>query len=153
MRGIIASLMLAGAVVAASCSGNKVYDHYEHTPIAGWDRADALTYCVPAMTSAGRYATTVGLRINGSYPFQTISLIVEQAVFPSGKVYSDTVSCQLFSSKGTVKGRGVSCFQYNYRISERELREGDSLRVTVRHNMRREIMPGVSDVGVEIDRQ
>lgn len=145
----------AVAVACASCTGNVVYDHYEHTPLAGWDKVDTLTFCVPRLSGAGVCATTLGLRVNGSYPYQGLTLIVEQTVLPADKAAAatttaDTIDCTIFDKQGTVRGQGVSCYQYHYRVSQRQMEAGDSLRVTVRHDMRREIMPGISDVGIKV---
>lgn len=166
----------------SSCTGNKVYDHYEHTPIAGWDKVDTLSYDVPALADSGRYATNLGLRINNAFPFQSLTLIVEQTVIPtsiqnqkihnspSGRInpfakqpkvkkitgtphtYIDTLTCTLFDNKGTIKGQGISYYQYHFRVSEMDLHTGDSIHITVRHDMKREIMPGIADVGISIGR-
>lgn len=148
----------------ASCTGRKVYDHYEHTPLSGWDSVDDLTYDIPALTDSGRYVTTVGLRINTTYPFQALTLVVEQKVIHKGlptdkkkhyksQTFSDTINCNLFDENGKIKGNGISYYQFRYRVSEMDLQQGDSLHVTIRHDMRREIMPGISDVGVSLTRQ
>lgn len=142
-----ALLMLA---VCASCTGNVAYDHYEHTPLQGWDKVDTLTFDVAPLKATGVYATTLGLRVNGSFPYQALTLIVEQTVIPSGKTVCDTVNCSIFDEQGTVKGQGVSYYQYNYRVSQRHLSLGDSLHITVRHDMRREIMPGIADIGIKL---
>lgn len=164
MRRVPLILTIAVTALLGSCGRGKVYDHYEHTPLAGWDRVDELTYNVPTLQDAGRYVTTLGLRINDTYPFQSLSLIVEQDVYDGRqqkskkkkpallKSYTDTINCTLFDKKGTEEGNGISYFQYHYRISEQELAAGDSLHVTVRHAMRREIMPGISDVGISISK-
>lgn len=143
-------ISITAVAMLASCTGNVVYDHYEHTPLAGWDKLDVLTFSVPRLSHAGVCATTLGLRINGSYPYQGLTLIVDQKVLPSGVTTSDTINCTIFDDNGTVKGQGVTYYQYHYRVSERQLNEGDSLQITVRHDMRREVMPGISDVGIKI---
>lgn len=139
-------------LLVASCTGNKVYDHYSHTLLTGWEKADALSFDVPSLTETGHYATRLGLRISNSYPFQSLTLIVEQTVYPSGHKQADTLSCHLFDRKGTVQGQGVSYFQYHFSVSQMSLQKGDSLHITVRHNMKREIMPGISDVGIEVEK-
>ena len=58
----------------------------------------------------------------------------------------------LYDEKGNVLGDGVSYFQYNFMLSEVDLREGDSLHVCVRHIMKREILPGISDIGLKMIR-
>ena len=139
-------------LLLASCSGNTVYDHYNHTSVLGWDRGEVLTYDVPRMKQEAKYATSLGLRVSGAYPFQSLTLIVEQTVIPGRKTTRDTLNCQIYDSKGTVKGEGISYFQYHFLVSEKDLKQGDSLHVTVRHDMRREIIPGVSDIGIQVVR-
>jgi gliding motility-associated lipoprotein GldH len=39
-----------------SCTGNKVYDHYEQTPTTGWEKNDTLTFGVPPLAVDGLYA-------------------------------------------------------------------------------------------------
>jgi gliding motility-associated lipoprotein GldH len=135
-----------------SCTGRKVYDTYNHTFVSGWDRGDVLLYDVPKVKTAAKYSTMLGLRVSDGYPFQSLTLIVEQTVYPKKTTRRDTVNCQIYDSRGTIKGRGISCFQYHYQISQMNLQEGDSLHITVRHDMRREIIPGIADVGIEVTR-
>lgn len=159
MRRCFYFLILAISVVCFSCTGHKVYDSYDHTPLQGWDRVDELSYYVPALKDSGRYVTNLGLRITETYPFQALTLIVQQKVYNKerGKAclqtYTDTLNCTLFDDKGAIKGNGISYFQYHYRVSEIEFHKGDSLHITVRHGMRREIMPGISDIGISLTKQ
>ena len=139
-------------LLLASCSGNTVYDHYNHTPVSGWDRGEVLTYDVPHLKRGDKYATMLGLRVSEAYPFQSLTLIVEQTVFPEKRTTRDTLNCQIYDPKGTIKGQGINYFQYHYLVSERNLKEGDSLHITVRHDMRREIIPGVADIGIKLSR-
>ncbi len=135
-----------------SCTGRKVYDTYHHTFISGWDRGEVLSYDVPRVKTTAKYSTMLGLRVSDGYPFQSLTLIVEQTVYPKKTTRRDTLNCQIYDSRGTIRGKGISCFQYHYQVSQMNLQEGDSLHVTVRHDMRREIIPGIADVGIEISR-
>ena len=63
---------------------------------------------------------------------------------------SDTLSCKLVDADGTVQGEGVSFYQYRFHLCNMKLTQGDSLRVSIRHNMKREILPGIADVGVTL---
>lgn len=155
--------IVAALAMLAACTGDKVYDQYASTPLQGWDRVDALSYSIPALRDSGRFVTTLGLRITENYPFQALTLIVQQKVIHKGnaalkqkatsQTFTDTINCTLFDKKGSIKGDGISYFQYHYRVSEMQLHAGDSLHVTVSHGMRREIMPGISDVGIMLTRQ
>ncbi|MGM9701919.1 MAG: gliding motility lipoprotein GldH [Prevotella sp.] len=135
-----------------SACGNKVYDKYRHTQVQGWEKNDTLFYDVPPIVKAGDYDVTLGLRVNNAYPFTGLTLIVEQKVIPGGKVYIDTLDCRLTNKHGIHKQHGISYFQYTQPVRREWLEAADSLHVTVRHDMKRDILPGVSDVGIALTR-
>ena len=64
------------ALSLASCKDSLVYDSYSHTPIAGWEKNDTLTFDIPPLAMAGYYQEQLGLRITGAYPFMGLTLIV-----------------------------------------------------------------------------
>lgn len=142
-------IMLTLALCSA-CTEGKVYHHYNHTPIAGWEKVDTLRFDVPRLSKGGVYRTDLGLRINNLYPFMGLTLIVEQTVYPSRHRQTDTLNCKLIDRNGTTKGQGVSYYQYRYRLTQMRLRANDSLHITVRHDMKREILPGIADVGIAL---
>lgn len=147
------SVILPAAVVAAimmSCGDGKVYDKFVPTPVAGWEKNDTLTYNIPAVAESGLYQSWLGLRIADSYPFTAITMVVEQRVLPAGTVVRDTVNCQLTDGEGNYSGSGVNSYQYSFHVADLRLRQGDSVYVRVRHDMKREILPGVSDVGMTL---
>jgi gliding motility-associated lipoprotein GldH len=82
-----------------------------------------------------------------------LTLVVEQEVWPSGLTRSDTLWCRLVDSDGNIQGEGISNFQYNFQLLNLRLNSSDSLRVTVRHNMKREILPGISDIGLTLTKK
>lgn len=138
--------------VLAGCTRKTIYSHYEPTPINGWEKTDHLSLVYSPVTADGTFREEVGLRINGAYPFMGLTLIVEQQVFPSAVRRSDTLTCKLIDSDGTPVGEGVSFYQYSFHLCNLQLSRGDSLHVSIRHNMKREILPGISDVGITLSR-
>lgn len=152
MRHIIYILLaaVAAALSLSSCDGGVAYDEYRATPVAGWERNDTLTFDVPRLRLGGSYAQTLGLRVTGAYPFTALSLLVERVVEPGHRVYADTIDCRLYDDKGNILGRGVTTYQYAFALPPLNLRAGDSLRVSVRHVMKRDPLPGVSDVGYRL---
>ena len=95
----------------------------------------------------------LGLRISNEYPFMSLSLIVDQEVSSTHEKRRDTLACDLISGQGVVKGQGVSQYQYSFHLTTMELQSGDKLYVSVRHDMKREILPGISDVGLKLSRK
>lgn len=156
------TLLIIGVTVAcfllSSCKDSLVYDQFAHTPIAGWEKNDTLTFDIPPLASNGYYQEQLGLRITGAYPFMGLTLIVEQTIYPdehkkSEKIEKvDTIQCNLIDKNGVTKGQGISYFQYNFPINVYRMNENDSIHVTVRHDMKREILPGISDIGLKLSR-
>lgn len=140
-----------------SCNETLVYDRYEHTPIAGWEKNDVLSFDIPPLKSPGTYEQELGLRVTGVYPFMGLTLIVDQCIFPQTKAQgaitiekSDTIQCDLINQDGTTKGQGISYYQYNFPINTYRFASGDSIHVTIKHDMKREILPGISDIGFKM---
>ncbi len=152
----IAAAIMALATLAA-CNSSTVYDEYAHTPIAGWEKNDSLSFEIPPLAATGYYRESLGLRTMGSFPFTGLTLIVRQTIYPANKHEEyiervDTVQCQLTNKNGGIKGQGISYYQYNFPINVYKMSQGDSIHIAIRHDMKREILPGVSDVGVKISR-
>ena len=139
------------AAVAGSCATDTVYYSYAHTPVAGWEKNDTLTFNIPGMAAPGTYGQQVGLRMTSAFPFTSISLIVEQRIMPRGKVLTDTIKCPITDIRGNFLGDGISSFQYMFPLREVTLNKKDSIHVSIRHNMKREILPGVSDIGLKME--
>ena len=137
------------AAVAVSCATDTVYYSYAHTPVA--EKNDTLTFNIPGMAAPGTYSQQVGLRMTSAFPFTSISLIVEQRIMPRGKVLTDTIKCPITDIRGNFLGDGISSFQYMFPLREVTLNKKDSIHVSIRHNMKREILPGVSDIGLKME--
>ena len=158
---VVLSVLFA-AWTATACVGGKVFDEYEQIPVEGWDKTDTLTFSVPAVAADGVYNLALGLRTTGDYPFMSLTLLFEANIIAKKSEHSSvvkapqrlsrTLSCPLVSSRGRSQGQGVSLYQYNFHVATISLREGDSLQVNIRHNMKREMLPGLSDLGLSITR-
>ncbi len=149
MRKKFITLCVLAALLLGSCNGGIIYNKYNHTPLSGWEKNDTLSFDVPRLANAGTYQPQLGLRINGAYPFMSLTLIVEQTVYPGKKVFIDTLNCKLRNQQGISTGQGISYYQYDYPLHTLELVKGDSLHISVRHDMKREILPGISDIGIK----
>ena len=145
-----AGLMTALLLALGSCDYYTVFDKYDHTPIAGWEKNDTLTFDVPPLPRSAIYREELGLRINDAYPFMSLRLIVEQRLMPQGTVRRDTLNCRLIDEDGNIRGQGVSYYQYSFPITHLKLQKGDSLHVSIRHDMKREILPGIADIGIKL---
>lgn len=136
-----------------ACKKDTVYFHYTHTPLSGWEKNDTLTFQPPVIKQAGTYSEELGLRISEGYPFMSLNLIVEQTILPSHEKRSDTLQCNLIDKQSNIQGQGVSRYQFQFPLTSFNLKEGDKLYIAVRHDMKREILPGISDIGIRLIRK
>ena len=146
---------LCVAMLCVACSERRVYDRYQHTVLSGWERNDSLKFNdIPRFQQAGCYTLDLGLRVTANYPFTTLTLVVDRMLYPSMAISRDTVTCSLIDRRGRRQGTGgISYFQYQQRLRDVQVKAGDSLVVYVRHYMKREMLPGISDVGILLQQQ
>ncbi len=152
-KQLVFVFMAAMLIMIAACNRRLVYDKYVSTPVAGWEKNDTLSFEISPVDSATSYQSYLGLRITDAYPFTALTLIVEQHVYPRDEIKIDTVHCQLTDDRGNATGNGLSYHQYKFPITLMQLQHGDSIHVRVRHDMKREILPGVSDIGMSLRRE
>ena len=145
--------VLLMTIALTSCIDNVAYDHYEHTPLAGWEKNDTLFFYTHPVKYAGRYHAYIGLRTTVEFPFTSVNLLVEQLTIPGKTKKTLALKCKLMEKNGEINGQGVNIYQYEFPLTVLELHEGDSLQFCIRHDMKREILPGISDVGLKLTKQ
>lgn len=146
---------LLGLVILAlaACQQRAAYSHYEPVSLNGWNREDTVKFTFGPVTESNSFRKTLGLRASLDYPFTNLSLIVEQEVMPSGTVKCDTLDISLIDIDGSPKGKGVNHYQYDIPLNSISLLAGETLYVSIRHNMKRENLPGISDIGLTLEGQ
>ena len=147
---LLAAMLL---LVLSACNRKLVYDRYLSTPISGWEKNDTLSYDIRPVSGTDTYDMWLGLRTSEAYPFTAITLIVEQHIYPKDTIVNDTVNCKLTDRHGNASGTGVNFHQYRFPVTELQLQDGDAIHRRGRHDMKREILPGISDVGISLRRK
>ncbi len=143
--------VLLGMILTA-CENHAVYFHYEHIAANGWDRGDTVSFDIPKQMKQGRYTEEIGIRINSQYPYQSLSVIVEQTILPARTTICDTLNCQLMDESGNALGHGVNQFQYLLPLKTLDLQSGDSIHLDIHHYMTRETLPGIGDIGIRLSK-
>lgn len=149
-RWLRLSAVFAFVLFTSSCDTDVVYDSFLHIPVDGWDKRDTLNFDVPKTKEDGLYRLEVNLRTTSTFPFTSITFVADQMTEPGHRLISDTLNCQLADDKGNVLGKGISLYQYKFILNDANLRRGDSLHISVRHIMKRETIPGISELGIKI---
>ena len=135
---------------AASCDDTVPLDGYHSVAAGGWGREDTVVFRIDTIAREGVYGETVGIRISDDYPFSNLTVIVEQSLLAGGTVRVDTLDCTFADEHGRLSGTGISYHLYEFPLCTLQLRQSDSLRVTIRHDMRQERLYGIADVGFRV---
>ncbi len=156
MTGFHASTFIAAAGILLSltgCDERVIYHSYRHVPGQGWNSRDTLAFDIDTVRVAATHQFALGLRATDSYPYTAVWLAVEREFSRPDILRRDTVRCRLMDSVTHRMGKGVYMYQYEVPLPPMTLRCGQTGQVRVTHLMRREILPGIRDVGVLVSRQ
>lgn len=147
----IALMLLA----SAACSRHPVAYEYRSTPVEGWEPGDTLKFRVDTLQESGTYRLTLGVRTSAStpYPFRSVWIAVRQHWHNPDTLLIDTVECVLTDEKGDAIGHGVSLYQYRQPLPLIKLPEGSCAELSITHIMRRELISGISAIGIRLERE
>ena len=146
----IVFVVLLALIVLCGCQQQVAYHEFRHIYEPGWDKSDTIHFETRALSAGGSYRLDAELRTDKNYPFQKLTIEIEQTVYPSKEKYHDVIDCDLISEEGVIEGDGISYFQYQFHVRDLSLHQGDSVHICLTHNMKREIMPGITDVGIRL---
>lgn len=149
----LALILVTVALTLFGCNRKTIYSHYEPTPLSGWEKNDTLSFAISQLMKEGNYLEQVGMRVNADYPFKSITIIVQQHTCSARIIRTDTLHAQLMDQEGNVLGNGINILQYQFPLATVQLLPDDTLFVSIRHGMKREILPGISDIGVSLTLQ
>ncbi len=145
----IVFVVLLALIVLCGCQ-QVAYHEFRHIYEPGWDKSDTIHFDTRSLSAGGSYRLDAELRTDKNYPFQKLTIEIEQTVYPSKEKYHDVIDCDLISEEGVIEGDGISYFQYQFHVRDLSLHQGDSVHICLTHNMKREIMPGITDVGIRL---
>lgn len=147
-------LSLLACAFLCACNDRPSAFDYRSTPVEGWELGDTLKYHVDTITTSGNYLFSLGIRTSAStpYPFQSLWLVVKQHWHNPEQEVTDTIQCQLTNDRGDAQGHGVSLYQYDQNIKTLPLPQGASADIRVYHIMRSEMIVGIADVGIKLQK-
>lgn len=154
---------MAVVTVLASCDKRYAYDNYRSVDVDGWNRSDTLDFNV-GKVPAGVYDMSIGFRATGDYPYKELGFDITCTVYSKVKKHDASadsltfksihkrVKCSVFDDEGRMTGKsGISSDDFNYRFDEISVRQGDSVVVSMTHGMNQEVMPGIMQVGLQLE--
>ncbi len=151
-RRSLLSLSLAAVLLgAASCRPDPATLVHEYRQVkggAGWNVRDTITIPVPPVSRAGDYVLGVGMRVDNRFSWEGVWVEAELQADTPRVHYTDTLFVRFYDEKARPVADGVSLLQVEVRADKPvSLSQGQRGRLRLRHLMRRETLPHITDVG------
>ena len=142
---------IAGLVMMVGCTEGTVYHTYRDIGGGGWHREDTLVFPIPGSPTDEEMTCSlyVGMRITSRYPYADVSIETEE-IWDSLVVRLDTVVVSFLGDNGDIGGRGIRVLQFEQPVRAITLRPSSKGELRIRHVMRRESLPHISDCGIRI---
>lgn len=153
IRGIIKghiAIVIMAICPLMSCTTDTVYHHFRHTAEEGWDKRDTFYFTIDTLLREGDYRTTLCLRTDATYPYRNLSVRAAMTVRPGNTSIMQRLDFRIENQDRRANGNGITLKNHEKYIGTIHLKPGDSLTVKVAHNMRRETMPGIKDIGIKV---
>jgi len=153
---IILFILFACMIFAnlAGCKRDVVIDEYANIPDEKWDRTKPIQFSFLISDTNQPNDLYINIRNTTAYRFSNVYLFLNTR-FPNGKTARDTIECILATTDGKWIGKGYSGIKENKIL----LRKGmkfhmpGTYQLTIEQAMRTDILEGISDIGISIQKQ
>jgi gliding motility-associated lipoprotein GldH len=152
MKKVI-SLAIILLVLVSSCDKSRVFDEYANMPEETWHMDSVKYFPFQIEDSLVIYNMYINIRNTGNYEFSNLIVFV-QTDLPGKQKLRDTINCILANEKGEWLGSGFGSIwtsKIPYKVKFRFPRKGQ-YDLHIQHGMRKEQLPGVSDIGIRIEK-
>ncbi len=154
MKILKISIFVIILAIIFSCQHNGNFEEYKKVDPSGWQQDSIAEFTFDIHDTKAIYNLTVNVRNTGDYPYSNIWMFVDIAA-PDNSMVRDTVEFQMALANGKWVGKGAggifSC-RFPYRNNVFFPTEG-TYRLKIKHGMRNDILKGISDVGIRIDKR
>jgi gliding motility-associated lipoprotein GldH len=133
-----------------SCTNGVVIDQYKAVADDGWKRTDTLCFRVPPVPQTADYDISLGIRHTNAFPYEGIWIVAETRLQHPKAFRHDTLYFVLCDKRGMPVGKGVNLIQAVTPLNRMRFVKGQSGSIRLRQIMSREVIPGISEVGVQV---
>ena len=141
-------------VLSSSCDKKRVFENYLKIEARGWNQDSVKTFTFQVIDTIGYHNIYINLRNQATYNFSNIWLFI-RLYSPDGKFLTDTAQFLLADPAGKWMGKGLGGIidnQLPYLQNVYFPRSG-SYQISIQHGMRQEMLKGISDIGVRIEKK
>lgn len=140
-------IAIVATVVLNSCNTAMVYGEYEDVDRAGWTPDEVLHFDATTRDSVSDCEVLLMVRHTAEYPYQNLWLFVET------NGVADTLHSYLADQRGVWFGtKHGGYYEIAVPLRDKVNFYGDTMHIDVRHGMRELELPGITNIGIVINR-
>ncbi len=142
-------------LILISCYQNIVFDQYHSFDTdKGWQLNDIVVFEKEFSDSTQLFDLFLNIRNTNEYPY-TNFFVFFQTKFPDGRVFRDTLEMTLADKQGKWTGKGFGRIKTNSFHFRKDVwfPASGTYQFSIQHAMREEWIPGISDVGLRIEKK
>lgn len=147
-RGVAAAFV--AIFLFNSCTESTVFHAYQPVDKEGWGKHDTLYFQLPKDSVTDMYTMKIGLRTTDDYKYTSLWIVLEQDLEKKGKFTRDTVNFPVTDKQGNILGKGFSSYQQEMEVEKVKTTPQGGTTVKLYHIMKREVVDGISDVGINV---
>lgn len=154
MKKITVIFAIIAAFVMSSCSSRMMYDESVVIPEAKWDNKNVPYFDVKVEDTISVYSFALNVRHMENYRYSNLYIFLH-TTFPNGNVTHDTIECTLAYPDGSWVGRGSGSMRSDKILLNPNLRfplDG-VYHFEIEQAMRDDILKGIADIGISIEKQ
>lgn len=137
-----------------SCDSSGTFDEMKRIHESNWNRQEKFSFDFTITDTAAYYNVYVQIRNTTDYPYSNLFLFLTTKD-PSGNLSKDTLECLLAAPDGKWLGKGMGKLKDNRVLIKKDFRwnTAGNYQLTIEQAMRKEILSGIADIGLRIEKQ
>lgn len=149
---ITLSFSLFTLFILSACFNGTAYHNYVSIDNEEWFAKDSLHFRIDSIPTTNDFITDLEFRTNVRYPYRNISFVMTQSVRHKNKSVTKTLNYDVAEINGKRNGEGITYRTHHIQFCTMSLESGDTLDIFIKHNMKDNVLPGITDIGVLIER-
>lgn len=155
MKKAIILFSLFGIILAGftSCDSGRVFDQYHEISDSEWHKDSLVVFKIPVSDTLENHNMLIQIRNETNYKYSNLWLFVtiEQ---PGGEVLRDTFEIAVADPSGRWLGKGFGGLKSLESVYRRDVffPVSGEYTISLQHGMREDILTGIHDVGIRVEK-
>jgi len=148
-------MLLAGFFLLSllSCDDHRFFEESVKIDGSQWHSDNIITFSTVISDTISAYNFSFDVRNDITYSYSNLYLFMK-TIFPNGRITRDTIECMLAAYDGKWIGSGTGNLRFNRFLYQTGIRFRipGTYQFEVEQAMRVEVLKGISDIGIRIDK-